>query len=343
MNIKLIAETAGVSLATVSRVLNGKENVNQNTRERVLEVIRELGYDKIMFKKSNSIIKNNIITVVLHDIHKPFYHDLLYYFQKYAQCLSYEVMFYSTLGEDCNLSDQIEMMTRISAGIILFSSYVNEFNLIRKLQENKYPIVVIDNSFPGIEVNTLMINNRKGSQLAVEYLLGLGHVKIACLAGSPNLMVWADRVNGYIETMRMHNIFIHKDYIQYADNDIDGVKEAVHALLDLDSGVRPSAICCFDDAAAFEAIEVIQSEGLKVPLDISIIGFDCQHVKPNFYMGPKLTSIRQPFELLAKHSLELIEGIISGKFTDVQVHELYDTELYVGGTTARFISNPSEK
>ena len=334
MNIKLIAETSGVSPATVSRVLNGKENVNQNTRERVLEVIRELGYDKKMIKKSNSVTKNNIITVVLHDIHKPFYHDLLYYFQKYARSLSYEVLFYSTLGEDNSSSERIEVMTRFSAGIILFSSYVSDFNLIRKLQENRYPIVVIDNSFPGIEVNTLMINNRKGAQQAVEYLLKQGHDKIACLAGSPNLMVWADRVNGYIETMRMHNIFIHKDYIQYADNDIDGVKEAVQTLLYLDSEVRPSAIFCFDDAAAFAAIDFIQSEGFQVPEDISIIGFDCQHVKPNFYTGPELTSIRQPFELLSKHSLELIEGIISGRFSDVQVHELYDTELYVGGTTA---------
>lgn len=334
MNIKLIAETSGVSLATVSRVLNGKENVNQNTRERVLEVIRELGYDKKMIKKSNSVTKNNIITVVLHDIHKPFYHDLLYYFQKNARSLSYEVLFYSTLGEDNSSSERIEVMTRFSAGIILFSSYVSDFNLIRKLQENRYPIVVIDNSFPGIEVNTLMINNRKGAQQAVEYLLKQGHDKIACLAGSPNLMVWADRVNGYIETMRMQNIFIQKDYIQYADNDIDGVKEAVHTLLYLDSEVRPSAIFCFDDAAAFAAIDFIQSEGFRVPEDISIIGFDCQYVKPNFYTGPELTSIRQPFELLSKHSLELIEGIISGRFSDVQVHELYDTELYVGGTTA---------
>lgn len=243
-------------------------------------------------------------------------------------------MFYSTLGEERILAERIEMMTKISVGIILFSSYVSEFDLIRKLQEKKYPMVVIDNSFPGIEVSTLMINNRKGEALAVEYLLSLGHVRIACLAGSPNLMVWADRVNGYIDAMRKNNIFIHKDYIQYAENDFDGVKEGIHTFLALENSVRPTAICCFDDAAAFEAIGIIEAEGLRVPDDISVIGFDCQPVKPNSYQGPELTSIHQPFELLAKDSLELIAGKIEGKFSDVQVHELYDTELHIGGTTA---------
>lgn len=335
MNIKEIAQTAGVSQATVSRVLNGKENVNKDTREKVLAVVKELGYDKKIFEKSNSITNNKIITVVLHDIHKPFYHDLLYYFQKYAQHLSYEVLFYSTFGgESSSITDRIERMTRISAGIILFSSYVNEFELIRKLQENEYPVVVIDNSFPGIEFNTLMVNNRGGAEQAVEYLLQQGHRRIACLAGSPNLMVWADRLNGYIETMRSNNLFIHKDYIQYAINDIDGVEEAVRTFLDLDDQVRPTAICCFDDAAAYAAIGYIEDAGLKVPEDISVIGFDCQRFKPNFYQGPELTSIRQPFELLAKDSLELIVGKLSGRCADVQLHELYDTELHVGGTTA---------
>lgn len=333
MNIKGIAEKTGFSVATVSRVLNGKTNVNPATRDKIMQAVRDYGYDKKILEKNQSLLKNNIVIVLLRNIHKPFLQELLYAFQKFGTEYDFEVMFYSNIVDGFT-SQALNQILRTVKGIVAFSSNMTDFQAMKSLENEKIPMVIIDNFFQDINVNTLLVKNKEASCEVVDYLVRLNHTRIACLAGLPNLKVWVERVNGYTEAMRKWNLFIYKEYIQYCEEEEMGVREAIDCLLNMDITIRPTAIYCFNDAVAFMAIEYLQSLGVRVPEDISVVGFDCQGTAPKNYIGPILTSVRQPFEQLAKDSLEIIakELAYESKIEE-PICRYYDTELFIGGST----------
>ncbi len=332
MNVKKIAEESGVSIATVSRVLNGKQNVNPDTRDKVMRIVRESGYDKEILEKNQMLLKNNLVVVLLRDIYKPFLQELLCAFEQYSIECPFRVMFYSAPNDEY-VKHFMEEILRMAKGIVVFSSYVTDLEALEKIKKENIPVVVIDNHFSDIKINTLLVDNRTASNQVVNYLVGLKHKKIACLAGLPNLMVWVERVNGYAEAMRRWNLFIHKEYIQYCEEDSNSVKEAIDHLLSLDIQERPTAIYCFNDAVAIIAIQYLNSLGLGVPEDISVVGFDYQLTVPRDYKGPQLTSVRQPFHLLARDSLRIIEQELSSNKPENPVYQFYDTELVIGEST----------
>ena len=332
MNVKKIAEQSGVSIATVSRVLNGKQNVNPDTREKVMRIIRESGYDKKILEKNQTLLKNDLVVVLLRDIYKPFLQELLCAFEQYSIECPFRVMFYSAPNDEF-VERFMEEILRVAKGIVVFSSCVTDLRALEKIKKKDIPVVVIDNYFSDIKINTLLVDNRTASSQVVNYMVGLNHKKIACLAGLPNLMVWVERVNGYAEAMRRWNLFIHKEYIQYCEEDSNSVKEAVDQLLSMEVQERPTAIYCFNDAVAIMAVKYLNSLGLRVPEDISVVGFDYQLTVPRDYKGPQLTSVRQPFHLLARDSLKIIEQELSGNKPETPVCQFYDTELVVGEST----------
>lgn len=339
MNVKKIAEESGVSIATVSRVLNGKQNVNPDTRDKVMRIVRESGYDKEILEKNQTLLKNNLVVVLLRDIYKPFLQELLCAFEQYSIECPFRVMFYSAPNDEY-VKHFMEEILRMAKGIVVFSSYVTDLEALEKIKKENIPVVVIDNHFSDIKINTLLVDNRTASNQVVNYLVGLKHKKIACLAGLPNLMVWVERVNGYAEAMRRWNLFIHKEYIQYCEEDSNSVKEAIDHLLSLDIQERPTAIYCFNDAVAIIAIQYLNSLGLGVPEDISVVGFDYQLTVPRDYKGPQLTSVRQPFHLLARDSLRIIEQELSSNKPENPVYQFYDTELVIGESTGEAWAMP---
>jgi DNA-binding LacI/PurR family transcriptional regulator len=339
VNMKEIAQKAGVSIATVSRVINNHSAVGANTRNRVLEAANALGYDEKIQAKASSFSSNNIISIILHDIQKTFYYDLLMGFQRHILDTEYEIIFSSRLDKQQELKSRNSTMfwKGISAGTIVFSSYATDIETIKSMMHNNYPLVLIDNDIHSEDVNRLLVKNRESSEKVIEYLYSIGHRKIACLAGSPNLMVWVERLNGYIKAMQKNRMRILPGYIQYANNDEEGVPEAAYSFLSMDKSVRPTAIYCFNDTSAYIAISTIQKMGFEVPRDVSVVGYDCNHFAPTNYNGPTLTSIHQPFDEIAKDSIQIVINSIQQKRAGHKmqvVTKWYETDLVVNQSTA---------
>lgn len=332
MNVKEIAEQSGVSVATVSRVLNGKDNVNELTREKVMKVIKTSGYEKKMLNKHRAFFKIELVVVLMRDIYKPFLQELLCAFEQYSIEYPFKLMFYSVPGR-IGFDKDMEEIIRIAKGVIVFSSCVNDWQAIERLKREKIPVVVIDNSFADIKVNTLLVDNKSASARVVNYLVEQKHARIACLAGLPNIMVLSERLRGYSEAMRCRNLYIHKDYIQYCEEEAESVAEAVDYLLRMEIQIRPTAIYCYTDVVAYMAVGYLQTKGLKVPGDISVIGFDSQLTVPRDYRGPQLTTIRQPFSMLARESLEIIKHELRMGVSNKPILKIYDTELVIGEST----------
>ena len=335
MNVREIAEQSGVSVATVSRVLNGKQNVSASTRDKVMQAIRESGYDKKILDKNQTLLKLDIVVVILRDIFKPFLQELLCAFEQYSLDCPFRLMFYSAPG-GVSVDMYMNEILRIAKGVIVFSSCISDLQAIERIKEEEIPVVVIDNFFADIKMNTLLVDNKAASGQIVNHLVQQNHKRIACLAGLPNLMVWVDRLSGYAEAMRRWNLFIHKEYIQYCEEgETESIEEAIDCLLGMDVKIRPTAIYCFNDTVAVKAVEYLNSRGLRVPEDISVAGFDCQMTLPRDYKGPVLTTIRQPFSVLAKDSLKIIEKELQMGVAKEPVLQTYDTELVIGESTGK--------
>lgn len=338
MNVREIAEKTGVSVATVSRVLNGKQNVSVSTRDKVMQAIRESGYDKKILDKNQALLKIDLVVVILRDIFKPFLQELLCAFEQYSLDCPFRVMFYSAPG-GASVDMYMDEILHIAKGVVVFSSCISDLQAIERLKREEIPVVVIDNFFSDIKLNTLLVDNKTASGQVVNHLVQQKHKKIACLAGLPNLMVWVDRLSGYAEAMRRWNLFIHKEYIQYCEEEMESVAEAVDCLLEMDVQTRPTAIYCFNDMAAIMAIKHLDARGLRVPEDISVAGFDYQMVVPREYKGPELTTVKQPFSILARDSLKIIKHELCNGVAEEPILRTYDTELIIGGSTGKVLEN----
>ena len=325
--IKDVAKQAGVSLTTVSRVVNGSEKVSPKTKERVELAIKELGYFPNNAARSLVKKQTNSIAVMLRNIHDPFFTNLIRGIEDASSALERNVIFCSP-GTDEKVRDRyIEYLTNgISDAIILYGSLFSDKPMIDHLQEVNFPLLLIENNFQTIPVNQFLIDNIAGARCAVEYLIRRGHKRIAHFIGNPNKKVVLERFNGYTEAMQTNGLFIHDYYIQNTSRDTASVLPQLEALMSYDPAERPSAIFCSNDKIAIQVIDGLTELGYSVPGDVSIIGFDNLKNYDINYRGPRITSIQQPLYQIGYDSIVSIDRILSGDIS-TPISECYSTTL----------------
>lgn len=327
--IKDVARLANVSLATVSRVVNGTDNVSQANRIKVEKVIEELGYVPNAAARSLVRMRTNSIGVIVNNLHDPFFHDIIKGFEYAAKETNYNVVFCSVLGGD--VESKVNYIKYLSNGVvdavILFGSYLSDFELIKYLKSAKMNFTLIENDVPGLDCNRLLVDNVGGARKAVEYLYSLGHTRIAHIAGNPNKRVSLDRLNGYFSAMHDNGLDIEENYVQYITKSPDSAKKCMENLINIQQ--RPTAIFCYDDEVASNIIMVATEYGLNVPEDLSVIGFDSRGILPEYYKGPDITSIKQPLYQIGYDSITLLAEKLSSKKGTENIHKTYDTKVVV--------------
>jgi len=325
-SLKDVAKAAGVSTATVSRVLNNPEVVQDGTRERVHRAIKKLHFTsnrvarRLRVKEGSS----KIIGLVLPDISNPFYVEVLRGVEDYAFENEYAVI-------SCNF-DQNERRKDLYLDILQSESIdgmvvapVHEHDKkVTELVQSGMPIACIDRGLSDIEADIVMVDNRKGAYEAISHLIRLGHKRIGFITGLPEIPTTVERLKGYRDALSEHNIPFNSRLVKYGDSKHES---ALRLTQDMLAGrPRPTALFTGNNLITLGALEMIHRMGLKIPTDIAVVGFDDMYW--SISLNPPLTAVRQPGYDIGRRGAELLLQRVKqpGRST---VKVVFDTVLKV--------------
>lgn len=330
ITIKDVAERAGVSIGTVSNVINGSQTVKQVNKDKVLKAMEELQFIPNMTAQCLKTNQSKTIGLVLPTIVNPFFAEVVKGVEDTANVLGYTSILCNTDRNKSREERYIEMLiSKRAAGVIIFKSELSEEQISNYSRRIK--IVLIDRGV-GVKPNVDMIDaaNYEGVSIAVEYLKELNHRKIAYISGTLISQSDVDRLNGYKNTLIKNSIAIIEEYIRQGDFTWESGFICGRELLQLKN--PPTAICCSNDMMAIGVIKAAADMNIKVPDELSVIGFDnidiCELVTPN------ITTINHPkYEQGQMAAKVLFEAIKQGNVHEPQYNVL-NTELRIRNSTA---------
>lgn len=335
VTVKDVAKNANVSLATVSRVINNVNNVSDEIRERVQCSVKELGY--YPNHAARALVKQSVgaISIVLRNLHSPFFTDLIRGIEDGASGIGRNV-FFCSLGKEPEFRDRYMqfLMNGTSDAIVIYGSLFSDQPLIEHLHNSNFPFLLIENNFDTLNLNQLLVDNIGGAKTAIKYLIENNHRKIAHFMGDPNKKVNLERYSGYTLAMQKNGLPIEKCYLKNTFNDPNASYHAAQELMMEPEETRPTAIFCGSDKIATGAIKGIMDRGFRVPEDISVVGFDSQKISDEDYRGPRITTISQPFYQMGFDGIQYINDLLDGKIGN-PINKVYDTSLLVQDTVRK--------
>ena len=328
--IRDIADLAGVSIATVSRVLNDRPDVSPETRETVMQVVRQQGFSTNRGARGLSSGRTGIVGLTLPLVNDSYFGPILGGASEALYEQDMRIMLCPTLHEH---DREVSLIDRLSRGttdgaILMLPEESNEELL--HLQEIGYPIVIVDpREAPPAGIPCVSAMHATGAKLATEHLLELGHRHIGAIGGPPGWYANDERVIGFRAALAAARLLPDPDMILYSDWSIASGEQAAEELLARDE--RPTAIFCFNDNAAIGALNAARRQGISVPEELSIVGFDDTFQAT--IVTPRLTTVRQPLAELGRMGVSLLTRLIEGQRLDAMRIELA-TELVVRESTA---------
>lgn len=305
VTIRDVAARAGVSVATVSKVINGRYGVAAATNARVQAVIEDLGYEASLVAQSLRNHRTNVIGILVADL-EPFSTELLKGAADAIRGSGYELVVYSAGGHAGDHPGwERRYLSRLSGtlidGAILVTPTVVDVNY-------GAPIVAIDPHTGQSGLPTIDSDNLRGGQIATEHLLSLGHRRIAMLTGRPDLQSAQLRERGYRQAL--HAAGVPADETLLAAGDYDPHVSAAATRQLLAAPRPPTALFAANDMSAIAAITVAADLGLRIPGDLSVVGFD--NIPESALTTPPLTTINQPIRQMGEQSIHLLIQLIAG-------------------------------
>jgi LacI family transcriptional regulator len=324
-----IAEKAGVSLTTVSRVLNGDRNVKASTRTRVQRTMQELNYYPNLHARSLAGGKSKTLGVLVSNLDNPFFLDIYRRFEHIARERGYDCFISATHYDPDRLRANIRSMIGLRvAGIAAMVSEM-EPHVVEELAKTGTPVVFYDVGPAGKRITNIRFDYKKGMRMLVEYLHALGHRRMAFISYPLPLQATEDRRNAFLETMAAHGA---KAHVVHAAS--DGFASASHAALEaLQSGFEPTAILCVNDLMAVGVLKELSKQGISVPQQMSVTGFD--NILLSQYLVPSLTTIDIPREQIAELAFDVLVPGRPGARSKLGQEILVETELIVRQSTGK--------
>ncbi|EOZ5676778.1 DNA-binding transcriptional regulator CytR [Morganella morganii] len=322
--MKDVARAAGVSTATVSRTLMNPEKVSVQTRQKVENAVLEVGYYPHNLSRGMKRNESRTILVIVPDIGDPFFTDIIVGIEEIAAKHGYLVL----IG-DCRYQHKPEhtflnlIITKQIDGMVLLGSDV-PFDS-RHDEQRHFPPMVMANEFaPELELPTVNIDNLTAAFNATHYLQSLGHTRIACISGPEELPLCKYRIEGYIQAMRRMGMPVREEYLVRGDFTHESGAECAAQLLALPE--PPTAVFCHNDIMAIGAIWAARKQGLTLPQDLSVVGFD--DLPAAQYCSPTLTTIAQPRYEIGRQSFLLLLEQLQGH-TVAKGSRLLDSDLII--------------
>lgn len=301
--IKDVADRSGVSIATVSRVINGADVVSEKSRKKVLEAIKELDFKPNQVARSLVLQKNTMIGVLIPALGNQFYGEILNGVEDACLKLEHDV-FVCTTGSDTQKEAKYleAFQDRNCAGIIVMSRRLSP-ETVEIINSLNVPVIMINRSTSGLKCSTVSIDNFRAAYELTNYLIGLGHKKIAMFRNSLDIDAFGvEQYSGFERALAEHNLRIDRDLVCYGE--FDPVK-SYNLMTDLIKSKKlPTAVFCTSDVMAMGVCNALIDNGYRVPEDVSVVGFnDIQLVA---HYRPALTVIHQPLRKMGEEAIRMI-------------------------------------
>lgn len=326
-----VAREAGVSTATVSRILHDSPMVQPETREKVMNAIRRLDYYPNRLARQFRTQVTGIILVIVPELANTFYHEIISGIESVASGNGYHIVI-SQIHNDEALEDFFFdcLRQKQTDGIITFSAKLEPEKL--EAMSKQFPIVVACRYYEGVQFPNVTIDNEKASRDMTNYLLNLGHRKLCCLTGNTEILLYRDRMNGYLDALRKRGVEIQPRLVCESEPSIQGGYDAISRLLN--DGATFSAVVACGDTLAIGAINALRDAGRGVPSDVAVTGFD--DIELASLYRPSLTTVRQPKRQIGVKSMEKLLDIIAGK-TLISQKDVLNYELVIRESAGDFI------
>ncbi len=303
VSIEDVARIAGVSISTVSRVINKSPSVKEDNRASVLEAIKKLKFQPSVLAQRLATGRTNVVTLVI-----PRYEGIFYSF--------YALELIKGIGTLCevlkldlllHLTDGRSPLNIKGVGGVIFADLIGNRDQLDEALDSSIPTIVINHYVEDQEVSCISVDNVGGAESAVHYLVGLGHRKIAHIAGDLVSQAATQRLEGYKRALAKNNIELKPEYIIPTDYSRGQARSAAEKLVKMPH--PPTAVFVASDSMALEVMTVARERGVKIPADLSIVGFDDN---PSGLYGPvALTTVRQPFIKMAQDSVKELALLMS--------------------------------
>lgn len=322
-----VAQEAGVSIATVSRALNGKTDVASVTRENILRIAQEKGY--ISNKHARTLVGRHLIGFTVPQVRSLYFVEIM---QGAAEALEAHEANLVVCPTDYQSAREKSLLKRLLRagvdGALLVLPSESNTELLR-LQQRGYPFVIVDPTLPVSEhLLVVAATNIAGGRQATEHLLSLGHRRIGAITGPASWCATTDRLAGYYAVLSSAGLVIDPALAVAADFTIEGGMQAANQLLALSE--PPTAIFAFNDEMAVGTLRAAEQRGLRVPEDLSIVGFDDATFAS--YTTPALTTVRQPSRELGRVGIGILFRQMQGQTIEARKIEL-STRLIVREST----------
>lgn len=334
-----VAEVAKVSKQTISRVINNKGEVHPATRKRVLEVIREMGYQPNVFARSLVTNRSSAIGLILPDISQPFYPEIARGVEDKAQAAGYSVFLCNVAG---SIERELQALDRLrghrTAGLIICNSRLTNEELAKAV-DGPSPVVLVNRRLEGVSSTVIWTGYYSGSLLAVNHLISLGRTKIAYLGMAGENRFQTEKLEGYRDGLNQAGLPFLAARVELAPSTLQGGFRAMQALIE--KHVEVDAVCAFNDHMAVGALRFAAVHGLKVPDDLAIIGFGGSEITA--MTAPSLSTISVPlYDIGATAVAKLLDLIESGNEEDQQQQVHAQPHLVIRASTSGFESESIE-
>lgn len=325
-----VAEHAGVSPATVSRVLNNTTNVRESVRARVLESIVAVGYKVSTTRRASTTQKT--VALLITDILNPFFPEIVRGVQDEARVDNTALLLCDS-AEDPQWEQKIltTLANQSVDGVIVCASRLATQDLIAFHDRYRTPMVVVNRRIGHPDIPCIVVDFASAAYVAGRHLVNLGHTRIAYLAGPSATEASQVRRMGLEQAMQEANLTLDPELCLPGFPNVEGGFQAASVLLSMPENERPTAIMCYNDIVAIGALQAIRAHNLRVPEDISVVGFD--DIAMAAHTNPPLTTIDQPKHRLGKLAMRMVRQMLQGEAIQGKGYTLVESPLVVREST----------
>jgi LacI family transcriptional regulator len=297
VTLKDVAKQAGVSVSTASYSMNGSSLIKDDTKRKVLDAAKKIGYRTNGLAKNLKENKTNIIGLFLSGFSGPFFTDMMEGIQDVVIKNGYELVVYAS-------DDKHRLLVeRYVDGAIILNFHMDD-PFLETIADEKMPCIVLDRELITPFIKPVLLPNESGSEMAVAHLRNRGHKRIGYMTGSDESYDGKARWTGFQRSLQMHGLVFHKEDLLRADFTETSGYKAMWRFLEDKKTHMPTAFVCANDEMAMGAIRAIQEKNLRVPEDMAVVGFDDIFVSK--YFSPPITTVKVPrkqWGAIAAHTL----------------------------------------
>jgi LacI family transcriptional regulator len=332
-----VAEKAGVSKTLVSRVINNRTGVSPRSRRKILDAMEELHYVPNALARSLVLQKTNMIGVVLDSLCETYYFGLIQGVEAAADNTGYEVLFCSGHNHTHNKEKTIDIFAQGRVdGAIIYGSDVSDISMIGRLSKRTFPFVIVENEAHVPNINSILLDNVSGGEMAIDHLVNLGCQNIWHFTGNMKRTISQSRKAGYLKGMRKNGIPVRDNMIIESRFESEFGYAQMKQLINENPCNLPDGIFFSADVTAVGAMDALAEAGISVPDQIKIVGFDNDtFCKPRHIM-PSLTTLGQPLAEMGSTAVAMLLENINNPMAEKQTR-IFMPKLIIGGSTIKSV------